>query len=485
MSPFSREIRHFQARPPGADKPLRPAEFFRDRSSCTLWPNSFSTSIRGVIFHLGTPDKPTPAAADGAEGARRRTAFAAPRHRDFRLLWVGQFFSITGSQMQLVTINWHVYLLMRPYGEKSAAAALGLVGLVRVIPVVFFSLVSGVAADVYDRRKLMLLTQTLATALAAALAILTWRGLDVVWPVYAIAAASSAVGAFDLPARQSLIPNLVPREHLANALTLNTIVFQLAAVIGPALGGIVIGQLGVAWAYGFNAVSFLVVIAALLMMKDVGARRMEDGAATTTRFNMHAVMEGLRFVFRAPLIRSTMLLDFFATFFSSATALLPIFAQDILQVGARGYGWLYAAPAVGAVATSAVMVPMTERIERRGRTLLWAVGGYGVATVVFGLSRTFWLTFACLALTGAADTVSTIIRNVVRQLETPDRLRGRMTGINMVFFLGGPQLGELEAGTVANWFGAAFSVVTGGIGCLIATAWVAATTPGLRSYRRS
>ena len=136
------------------------------------------------------------------------------------------------------------------------------------------------------------------------------------------------------------------------------------------------------------------------------------------------------------------------------------------------------------VATSAVMVPMTDRIERRGPTLLWAVGGYGLATVVFGLSRSFWLTFLCLALTGATDTVSMIIRNIVRQLETPDRLRGRMTGVNMVFFMGGPQLGELEAGAVANWLGAPFSVISGGIGCLIAVAWVAAATPALRRYRR-
>jgi MFS family permease len=192
----------------------------------------------------------------------------------------------------------------------------------------------------------------------------------------------------------------------------------------------------------------------------------------------------LRFVFRAPLIRSTMLLDFFATFFSSATALLPIFAQDILQVGAKGYGWLYAAPAVGAVATSAAMVPLTDRIERRGPTLLWAVAGYGLATIIFGISRSFWLTFFCLALTGATDTVSMVIRNIVRQLETPDRLRGRMTGVNMVFFMGGPQLGELEAGAVANWLGASVSVISGGIGCLIATGWVAASTPALRRYRR-
>jgi MFS family permease len=201
--------------------------------------------------------------------------------------------------------------------------------------------------------------------------------------------------------------------------------------------------------------------------------------------SFRSALEGLRFVFRSPLIRSTMLLDFFATFFSSATALLPMFAQDILHVGARGYGWLYAAPAAGAVITSVIMVGLVERIERRGATLLWGVVVYGAATVVFGVSRSFLLTFLCLAATGAADTVSMVIRNVTRQLQTPDHLRGRMTGVNMVFFMGGPQLGELEAGLMAQWMGAPFSVVSGGVGCLIAVAWVAATTPMLRRYRRS
>src|SRR5204862_5190954 len=144
----------------------------------------------------------------------------------------------------------------------------------------------------------------------------------------------------------------------------------------------------------------------------------------------------------------------------------------------------YAAPAIGAVATSAAMIPITPKIDRRGPVLLWAIALFGLATVGFGVSRWFWLTFACLAATGATDTISMIIRNIVRQLETPDRLRGRMTGVNMVFFMGGPQLGELEAGAVANWFGAPFSVVTGGLGCLVATAWVAASTPALRRYRR-
>ena len=386
--------------------------------------------------------------------------------------------------MQSAAILWHVSLLVP---EDKRALALGMVGLVRVVPVIVFSLLSGVAADVYDRRKLMLVTQTVMAIFAAALAALTWRGLESVWPVYAISAAASAAGAFDMPARQALTPNLVPREDLPNALTLNTIMFQVAAVAGPALGGIVIGQLGVAWAYALNAVSFLVVIAALLMMSEVRGQTSEvrsEEAHKKAEFTLHAAMEGLRFVFRAPLIRSTMLLDFFATFFSSATALLPLYAQDILGVGAHGYGWLYAAPAVGAIVTSAIMVRAVDWIDRRGDWLIAAVFGYGLATVFFGISRHFWLSFACLALTGATDTVSMVFRNLIRQLETPDRLRGRMVGVNMVFFMGGPQLGELEAGLVAQWLGAVVSVVSGGMACIAVTWWIAATTPSLRGYRR-
>jgi MFS family permease len=339
-----------------------------------------------------------------------------------------------------------------------------------------------VVADAWNRRRLMLFTQTGSAIVAASLAFVAYSGSSKVWPVYALAALSAAVGTFDLPARQALVPMLVPREHLPNAISLNTIMFQTASVIGPSLGGVLIAASSVAWAYAVNALSFAFVIVALLMMRDVPEREPSE-AGSRDDVSWHAALQGLQFVFRQPLIRSTMLLDFFATFFSSATALLPIFAQDILKVGPEGYGWLYAAPAFGAVATSAAMIPYTARIERRGPVLLWAIGVFGLATVVFGVSRWFWLTFACLAVTGAADTISIIIRNIVRQLETPDRLRGRMIGVNMVFFIGGPQLGEFEAGAVANWLGATFSVVSGGVGCLIATGWVTAATPALRRYR--
>jgi MFS family permease len=391
---------------------------------------------------------------------------------------VGLLVSVSGSVMQNAALLWHVSLLVAP---ERKALALGAVGLARVAPVVIFSMISGVVADAVDRRRVLLITQTLSAIVALWLAMLTFRGLTAVWPIYVLAAVGAAVGAFDLPARQALVPMLVPREHLANAITLNTIMFVTASVIGPAVAGIVIAAAGVASAYALNAVSFVVVILALFMMRNLPERTpTQEGSRNDVSWR--AALEGLRFVFRAPLMRSTMLLDFFATFFASATALLPIFAQDILHVGARGYGWLFAAPAVGSFVTSVALVPLVEHIERRGPSIIWSVIGHGAATIVFGLSRSFWLTFLCLAIVGSTDTVSTVLRNLIRQLETPDRLRGRMTGINMVFFMGGPQLGELEAGAVANWFGAPFSVISGGIGCVLTTAWIAVSTPKLRHY---
>jgi MFS family permease len=384
---------------------------------------------------------------------------------------------MAGSMMQSAAILWQVSLLV-PASHRGLA--LGLVGLVRLVPIVALSMVSGVAADALDRRRLMLVTQAGMAACAALLAAVDFAGVRSLWPIYTLAAVSSAFWAFDGPARQSLVPNLVPREHVPNAISLNTIMFQTAAVIGPALGGVVIARWGVGWAYAFNAVSFLFVIGALLLMRDLPAR----APGAPSEISMHAAREGLRFVFRTPLIRSTMLLDFFATFFASATALLPIYAQDILHVGARGYGLLSAAPSVGAMLAGAALVPLIDRIERRGAVLLLGVAGYGLATVVFGIARSFPVTFVCLALTGATDTVSMVIRNVIRQLQTPDAMRGRMTSVNMMFFMGGPQLGELEAGLAAQAWGAPFSVVSGGLGCLLAVAWVAWRTPALRSYRR-
>ena len=399
------------------------------------------------------------------------------QHRNFRLLSVGQFVSSSGTMMQTAAILWHVSLLAPP---EQKGLALGLVGLVRIVPIVVFSLVAGVVADAIDRRKIMLLTQATLALLALALALLTFAGLSTLWPLYLLTALSSAVSSFDNPARQSLIPNLVPRQHLPNAISLNTIVSQLAAVAGPSLGGLLLAGAGTGWVYAVNAGSYLFVLGALLLMRGVGGLR----GAGVPKVSIQSALEGLRFTFSAPIIRSTMVLDFSANFFASAFALLPIFAQDILNVGASGYGWLYAAPAVGAMLASLVLVRVAERMEQRGRVMLWAVGIFSLATVGFGLSRNFWLTLFCLAVTGAADTVSMVFRQVMRQLTTPDHLRGRMVSVNMVFFSGGPELGEMKSGLVASLLSPPLAVASGGLMALAATLWIARATPALRAYRK-
>jgi MFS family permease len=406
--------------------------------------------------------------------------FGALRFRNFRLLWAGLALSFTGTFMQQAALLWHVSLLVPP---DRKAFALGLVGLVRVVPIVVFSLVAGVAADILDRRRLMLITQIGGTVVAAALAMLSFAHVQHVWPVYVLAGLGASIGAFDPPARHSLVPMLVPRDELPSAINLNTAMVQVSSVVGPAIGGLLIGGGNVGWAYLTNAVSFLFVVAALIMMRDVPPTARGSHAARD-QFSVAAARDGLRFVFREPLIRSTMLLDFFATFFASAMALLPIFAQDILHVGARGYGLLAGAPAIGSMIGSLLMLWGSTRLRHHGRTIVWAVVAYGLSTMVFGISRAFWLTFVCLAISGFCDAVSMVIRNLVRQLQTPDGMRGRMIGVNMIFFMGGPQLGELEAGLVAQWIGAPWSVITGGIGCVIATVAVAALTPELRRYER-
>jgi MFS family permease len=404
-------------------------------------------------------------------------AFVALRHRNFRLLWLGQLVSMSGTSMQSAALLWHVSLLAPP-GWK--ALALGMVGLARLGPVVVFGLLSGLLADVVDRRRLMLVAQVVMMLAAATLALATASGFATILVILCVAGVGTAAAGAAAPARQALIPNLVPREHWPNAIALSSIVSQTASVVGPALAGLALALVGPATVYALNAASFLAVIAALLLMRGVPPISPAERGDVSVR----ALREGVRFVFGAPVLRSTLLLDALATFFCSATALLPIFAQDLLQLGPREYGWLFAAPSAGAVLASLAMVRFADRITRRGVVLLWAVAIYGMATVVFGLSRAFWLTFAALAVTGAADTVSAVLRNIVRQLETPDRLRGRMIGISMLFFMGGPQLGEFESGVAAQWLGAGLAVTVGGVASVLTTAWIAWRTPALRAYRR-
>jgi MFS family permease len=395
--------------------------------------------------------------------------FVALQHRDYRLLWTGQLISQTGSTMQSLTINWHISVL-----TNYNPLALGLVGLSRVIPIIIFSLIGGAVADARDRRKLMILTQSAMAIFAAVLAFLTDHGLDIVWPIYVLSAMSASAWAFDNPARQALIPSLVPREHLANAMSLNSIMFQTATIVGPTIAGFLIAGHSISIVYWINSLSFLAVIVALLFMHPV--------KVATRKVDLGSVREGIAFVRHQPIIWSTMTLDFIATFFSSASQLLPIFAAKILNVGAQGFGILEAAPAIGALLSGSTMSVVIMRIKRPGALILWSVALYGLATLAFGISTSFFLSLIFLGLTGIADNVSTILRSTIRQLVTPDHIRGRMTSVNMIFFMGGPQLGELEAGVVAALIGAPLSVITGGLGCLIAVALVAWKVPMLRKF---
>ncbi len=375
--------------------------------------------------------------------------------------------------MQDTTVRWHVY------GLTHSMVALGLIGLSRFIPLFLCSLLGGAIADAKDRRRILLLTQTVFAAGAATLAVLTARGLISAAGIYAVNAVSAAALAFDSPARQSLIPNLVPRKHFPNAASLTSTAFKAATVVGPYAAGALIQRGSLALIYGINAVSFLAVLLALLCIKP---ELMEREKGERSPVNLAGLRDGLKFVWSQPIQVWAISLDFLASFFSSAEALLPVFAKDVLKVGARGYGLLTAASAAGSVVAGSVMA-FRRPVVRQGRTMLAAVAVYGFATVLFGMSHLFWLSLAVLALAGAADTISSILRQTIRQMGTPDHLRGRMTSINMIFFMGGPQLGNLEAGLVASVAGAPLSVISGGIGCLLTVAWIASRAPVLRNYR--
>ena len=418
------------------------------------------------------PD-PSATVAETKPAPTRRSSFTALKHRDFRLLWLGQIVSVTGSQMQSVAINWHVYLLTR------SALALGLVGLFRGAPIILCSLAGGVVADAVNRKRLMIATQSVMLATAALLAVATIMGLKSVWPIYILSAFASAATAFDIPARQSLMPSLVPAADFPNAVSLGLIVFNVATIGGPALAGFVLAGSGPAIIYAINAASFLAVIAALLAMRVTGNPDLQ--VQRRDALSLTALKEGLQFVWRTPIIVQTMTLDFAATFFASATLLLPIFARERLHVDARGYGFLAAAPAIGSVITALFMARIGT-FRREGRLVVVAVAVYGVATAAFGVSRVFWFSLLMLAATGAADTVSTVLRQTIRQLVTPNYIRGRMTAINMMFFMGGPQLGELEAGTLAALIGAPLSVVVGGLGSLICACIAGMKSKSLMEY---
>jgi MFS family permease len=416
----------------------------------------------------------------------RQRPYYALRHRDFRLLAAATLVSVVGTQMQNVGIDWHIYVLTR------SPLALGSVGLVRVVPMALLSMWGGIAADRYDRKRVQFTTQAIMAVIAMLLGFATYFGRDPVWLVYLLTALTAATNAFDAPARQSLVPRLVPAEDLPGALSMNLTFMHIAIITGPAVAGIIIGASGGAGAhstrtlapiYFANAGSYLAVLGALLSLHASGKPEHAGKHVEGWKASLRA---GFEFLFSKKIILATMALDFFATLFSGAISLLPIVADQILHVGARGYGWLRAAPGAGAL-TASIAAAVHPLPRRQGPLLLWAVAAYGGATVVYGLSHNFYLTLIALAATGAADLISTVIRQTLRQVLTPDELRGRITAFNMVFFMGGPQIGEMEAGFVASLFhpaavGTIISIASGGSATLLIVALVALFAPVVRSY---
>jgi MFS family permease len=395
-------------------------------------------------------------------------------HRDFRLYWSGGFVSQLGTQMRLVAVGVQLWDLTHSY------SAVGLLGLVKLIPLLGLSLFGGVVADALDRRRLMIITQSTMAITSAILAFATATGAGSALLIYAVSALSSGAVAFDNPARAALITNLVPRKHLPNALSLNIIVWQVAMVVGPLMAGLFLPmrELGFTIMYAIDAISFGAVVLALILI------RTRTQVAETRNVSVGAAIEGFRFLKRAPIILSTMSLDFFATLFGAASVLIPAFAERVLHVDRELWGILYAAPAVGAVLAGIVM-SWLGNVRSQGRLVLVSVAAYGLSTILFGASTYFWLTTLALAGIGASDTVSMVMRQTIRQMSTPDELRGRMTSVNMIFYMGGPQLGEFEAGFAAQLVGLGPSVMAGGLAVVALAAVVGRVVPALRNYDRA
>jgi len=390
--------------------------------------------------------------------------------RNFGFYLTSRFCAAAAMTMLRAAIAWHVFDL------SHSAFHLGLIGLVQFIPVLSLTLIGGAVADTYDRRKVSMLAQLVPLACAGVLFVTTQRGLATLPLLYTIVLFVAVAGAFDNPARAALLPTLVSREFFPRAVTIASTNQALAFVTGPTAGGFVIASMGVASVYAVYAGLIVGSLTGLAFLRP----RPNEGAPRA--ISLRAIREGLSFVRRRQVVLGCMTLDMFAVIFGGAAALLPIYANEILQVGARGYGLLTSSLEMGALLASLVLT-MLPPITRAGRALLIAVGCYGAATIVFGMSRVFPLSVAAYMAVGVADQISVVMRSTAIQLSTPDEIRGRVSSVNFIFIGASNQLGAVESGFVAAATNAPFAVVTGGLACLIVLAIVAAKMPELRRYR--
>ena len=421
--------------------------------------------------------------ADGSErvdlavAGGYRSAF---KSRDFRLYQTARLMVILGAEAQSVAVAWQVYAL------THSALDLGYTGLALFLPGLFVMLAAGHAADRYDRRKIILLCYGLQ---AICTAVLLWLSMSAtalkggrIWPIYAVLVGIGLGRAFSGPAASAMLPSLVPKEHFVNAVTWGATVYQIANMSGPAVGGILftlpLAGAVAAWngapvVYGFTLLMLLGFIALVSMIRAKMVRT--DKRA----FNMKTMLAGLEYVWRAKLLLGSISLDLFAVLLGGATALLPIFATDILHAGPRGLGLLRAMPSVGALVVSLTMV--VKPIKRKaGATMLICVGIFGAATVVFGLSKSIWLSAAALVVVGASDMVSVVVRSSLLQLATPPEMRGRVSAVNWLFIGASNEFGEFESGVTAQWWGAVKAVVIGGIASMVVTTAAAGLFPQLR-----
>lgn len=397
--------------------------------------------------------------------------YAALRHPGFRHYLIGHVLAVLGQAMLAVAVGWELY------ERTGSTMVLGLVGLVQVAPMAALILPAGQLADSGDRRRILIAAQCSIALASLGLVAASVTRADA--PVYYLLLALYGAGrTFQLPAKQAIMPNLLPLAQFQNAVAWNSGGWQTADVLGPALGGWLI-----AWTGGAVAIYALCAAAALLFAAMLLRLEVARPAESRRAVSWDGFLEGVRFVRQSPMLLAAMSLDLFAVLLGGVMALLPVYAKDILAVGPAGLGWLRAAQSIGAVLTSFALAhrpPLTQA----GRTLLLSVTGFGLATVVFGFSRIYWLSFAMLFLAGAFDAVSVVIRIALAQLATPDALRGRVSAVNSLFIGMSNELGEFESGVLASLIGPVAAVVAGGIGVIAVVGWVAATWPAIRRLGR-
>jgi MFS family permease len=403
--------------------------------------------------------------------ATQRDYLTPFRHRDFSVFWTGSFLSSMGTQFTTVAMAWQIYEL------TDSPLQIGLLGLARALPQILLLLVGGLLADAMDRRKLMMCTQSGLFCVSTALALLTFFGKTTPQMLYGATMLLALFTSLEQPSRQSMIPNLVPRAHLAQALALQGTQRYVPIIAGPSLAGVLLAFSGPAACYAVDACSWIAMLSALQLLRT----KIPEGGGWKS-ISVDSLREGFNFVWSHGVIFPLMLLDFSATFFGNARGLFPIFARDILLVGPKGLGLLYASRAVGSL-LAAVGMTVLGPVHRAGRWIFIGIMIYGVSTALFAESTVFWFSVLMLTLTGAGDTISSILRSTINQLSTPDELRGRMSSINSIFTSNGPQLGQFESGLIAAWFGAEMSALTGGLATLVVLAIIASTFPVVRQFR--